>query len=83
MTIPIDLLENENGNIYQISSAIIKRVNQINRLFAKSSSFNRKQLIEEDYDDIPEEKELNSDQKIVSRSIKEILSGEIKFKANE
>ena len=78
--IPIDLLENKEENIYEVTCVMIKRVNQLNNLFVTPSGFNKRQIVEEEiFDDILEEQPLD-DEKIVSRSIREVLSEEIKYK---
>lgn len=70
MSIPMDKLVSEDRNIYQITSAIIRRAHQIGEI--------RRAFSANEHGSVSEEGE-----KVVSQAIEEILEGEVRYRLAE
>lgn len=83
--VPIKLLESNRGNMYEITSAMIKRVSQIIEIKNLERRFKNKKR-EEDTELFFEEElhgESDDEGKSASTSIKEVLEGIVSYKIEE
>ena len=81
--IPINLLEKSNDNIYELTSAMIKRVSQIIEIKNIDRKYKNKKR-EEDSDAFYEnEKPDENETKSASSSIREILEEKVVYKLEE